>query len=131
MPNLANITVKKFDNVTDILYTGVNPAGGQDAPAILRSQSVGTATAHRPEIRVSVKNAGARDRVVATFKYPQIATNSTNGVTTVIQTVDGKLEFSVDKGTDQTVVNEAASQFVNLASSLLFKQVLADRTNLI
>lgn len=131
MPQLANITVKKFDGTTDITFTAVNPAGGQDAPAILRSNTVGSAISHRPEIRVSVKNAGARDRVVGTFKYPQIATNSTTGVTTVIQTVDGKFEFSVDKGTDQTVVNEASAQFTNLAASALIKQTLAERGNLI
>lgn len=131
MPNLANITVKKFDAVTDIVYTGVNPAGGTDAPAILRSNTVGTAIAHRPELRVSVKNAGSKDRVVATFKYPQIATNTTTGVTSVIDTVDGRLEFTVSKGTDQTVVNEAATQFMNLGASALIKQTLQERANLI
>lgn len=131
MPNLAAITVKKFDALTDIVYTGVNPAGGQDAPAIFRSQSVGTAISHKPELRVSVKNAGPRDRVVGTFKYPQISTNTTSGVTSIVGTVDGKFEFSVDKGTDQTVVNEAASQMTNLFASVLIKQTLAERTNLI
>lgn len=131
MPNLANITVKKNDAVTDIVFTGVNPAGGSDAPAILRSNTVGTAIAHRPELRVSVKNAGAKDRVVGTFKYPQIATNSTTGVTAVVGSVDGRFEFSVDKTTDQTVVDEAASQFANLFASALIKQVLKERANLI
>lgn len=131
MPNLANITVKKNDAVTDIVWTGINPAGGQDAPAILRSNTVGTAVAHRPELRVSVKNAGSKDRVVGTFKYPQIATNSTTGVTSVVGTVDGKFEFSVDKSTDQTVVNEAAAQFVNLTASALIKQTLQERASLI
>lgn len=131
MPNLANITVKKFDGVTDVTFTGVNPAGGVDAPAILRSNSVGTAIAHRPELRVSVKNAGPKDRVVGTFKFPQIATNSTTGITSVVDTVDGKFEFTVSKAVDQTTVNEAAAQFMNLGASALIKQTLAERANLI
>lgn len=131
MPNLANITVKKNDAVTDIVYSGVNPAGGVDAPAILRSNTVGTAVAHRPELRVNVKNAGPMDRVVGTFKYPQIATNSTTGVTSVVGSVGGKFEFQVDKSTDQTVVNEAAAQFANLIASALIKQTLQERSNLI
>lgn len=131
MPNLANITVKKNDGLTDIVYTGVNPAGGADAPAILRSNTVGTAISHRPELRVSVKNAGAKDRVVGTYKYPQIATNSTTGVTSVIGSVDGRFELSVDKSTDQNVVNEAVAQFANLLSSALIKQTAQERANLI
>lgn len=131
MPNLANITVKKNDGTTDIVWSGVNPAGGADAPAILRSMTVGTALAHKPELRVNVKNAGPKDRVVGTYKYPQIATNSTTGVTSVVGTVDGKFEFSVDKSTDQAIVNEAAAQFVALQASALIKQTLQERANLI
>lgn len=131
MPQLADITVKKFDNTTNIVFTGVNPAGGTDSPAILRSNTVGTAISHRPELRVSVKNAGPKDRVVGTFKYPQIATNSTTGVTAVVGTVDGKFEFSVDKSIDQTVVNEASAQFAHLIASSLLKTTMAERTNLI
>lgn len=131
MPNLANITVKKFDNTTDIVWTGVNPSGGNDAPAIIRSMTVGTAVSHKPEMRISVKNAGTKDRVVGTYKYPQIATNTTTGVTSVVGTVDGKFEFLVDKSTDQTVVNEAAAQFVHLQASALIKQTLVERSNLI
>lgn len=131
MPQIADLTVKKYDEVTNIVYTVVNPAGGPDAPAIFRSLSVGTTVAHRPELRVNVKNAGPKDRVVGTYKYPQIATNSTTGVTTVIGTVDGKFEFLVDKNTDQTVVNEAAAQFANAMATALIKQVFRDRSNLV
>lgn len=131
MPNLANITVKKSDTVTDIVYTGVNPAGGIDAPAIFRSKTVGTAMSHQPELRVAVKPAGAKDRVVGTFKYPQIATNSTTGITSVVGTVDGKFEFLADKATDQAVINEAAAQFTNLLASALIKQTASERTSLI
>jgi len=131
MPNLANITVKKFDAVTNIVWTGVNAASGVDSPAIFRSKTVGSATAHQPEMRVTVKNNGTKDRVVVTYKYPQIATNSTTGVTSVIGTVDGKLEFTADKATDSTVVNEASAQFMNLLADALIKQTLADRTNIV
>jgi hypothetical protein len=131
MPNLANITVKKFDAITDIVWTGVNAASGLDNPAIFRSNTVGSAVAHKPELRVNVKNNGVKDRVVATFKYPQIATNSTTGVTSVIGTVDGKFEFTADKATDQTVINEASAQFMNLLASALIKQAAAERTNIV
>lgn len=131
MPQIAAITVKKFDDLTNIVYTAVNPAGGADAPAIMRSQSVGTAISHQPELRVNVKNVGAADRVVGTFKYPQIATNSTTGVTTIVGSVSGKFELVVDKSTDQNVVNEATAQLANLIASALIKQTMRERTNLI
>lgn len=131
MPIIAPITVKKTDNLTDIVYSAVNPAGGTDAPAIFRSLTVGTAIAHRPELRVHVKNAGAKDRVVATFRYPQIATNTTTGVTSVVGNVDGRFELTADRGTDQVVVNEAAAQFAHLLASPLIKQTAQERGNLI
>lgn len=33
MPQMANITVKKADGTTDVVYTALTPAGGDNSPA--------------------------------------------------------------------------------------------------
>lgn len=125
MPALANITVKKNDGTTDITYTGVVPSSGDGTPAVWRSATVGTAPAHQPELRVSAREGGnGKNRVVrVTYQYPQIATNSTTGVTTVIEKAALSVELTVPKNMAQTVIDEFASQGANLLASALLKDV--------
>ncbi len=126
MPNLADITVKKNDGTTDITYTGVVPSSGDGSPAVWKSQSVGTAAAHQPELRVSSRDAdaGKKRALRATFSYPQIATDSTTGITSVVDAASGRFDFTFSKGMAQSDVNEAASQLVNLFYSTLFRAML-------
>ena len=41
MPQGSNITIKKDDTVTNIVYTFVVPSSGDATPAVWKSQSVG------------------------------------------------------------------------------------------
>lgn len=123
MPNMANITVKKNDGTTDITYTGVVPSAGDGSAAVWKSQTVGTAIAHQPEARMASRDGakGARRQVRVTYQYPQIATNTTTGVTSVIDRLSFDGNWTVPKGMAQTDINEAASQIANLIASVLFK----------
>lgn len=123
MPNLANITVKKNDGTTDIVYTGVTPAGGQE-PAVWASQSVGTAQAHQPQLRLVAKPGPDKMSVRGTYKYPQIATNSTTGVTSVVTTFDGDFNIRFSRSMTQADVDEGVSQLANLIASALIKSCL-------
>jgi len=127
MPALANITVKKNDNVTDIVYTGVQPSSGDTTPAVWRAPG-GTAPAHAPELRLIARNAakGVRRALRGTYQYPQISTNSTTGVTSVIDRASGDVNFTYPKAMAQVDINEAVSQFCNLMYAALIKQCLKD-----
>lgn len=128
MASLANIVVKKHDGVTDVTYTGVDPAGG-DQPALWKSQSIGNAQAHQPELRVSSKRRGTMVDMRGTYRYPQIATNSTTGVTSVQRYMSGSLSASYDAAMASTDVNEAVAQFLNLAASALMKEMFRTGTS--
>lgn len=128
MALLANITVKKFDGTTDITYTGIDPAGG-DVPALWRSQTVGNAQAHQPDLRVSSKKRGSLVDMKATYRYPQIATNSTTGVTSVQRYLSGSLSATYDMGMATADVNEAVAQFLNLCASALLKEMFRTGTS--
>lgn len=123
MAQMANITVKKNDGTTDILYTGVVPSAGDGSPAVWKSQTVGTAAAHQPEARMSSRDAanGAKRAVRVTYQYPMIALNTTTGVTSVIDRLTFDGNWNVPKGMAQSDINEAASQLANLIVSTLFK----------
>lgn len=123
MPDMANITVKKNDGTTDIVYTKQTPASGDNTPAVWRSTSVGTAPAHAPELRLLAKDAksGANRALRSTYKYPQIATNSTTGITSVVDVASASTDWNFPKAMSQADINEFVSQYANLLVSVLVK----------
>lgn len=126
MPNLANITVKKTDGTTDIIYTGLQPSAGDGSPAIWR-QMAQPYPSCQPELRLIAKPAkGKMGRSVrGTFVYPQAMVNSTTGVTSVLTTAFGDFNFILDKNMSQVEITEAATQFANLIASALIKNCMA------
>jgi hypothetical protein len=128
MPALADITVKKADETTNIVWTGTQPASG-DNPAIWKSKTVGTAYEHQPEARfVSREGNKGRSRTVrVTGVYPQIATNSTTGVTSVVNRLRlVGAEWDIPKGMTATDIAEAVHQLCNLMASTLAKAMVKE-----
>lgn len=123
MPAIANITVKKNDNVTDIIWTGISPSSGDGVPAIWRSDTVGSAAMHKPEFRLSSREAsnGTKRALRATMVYPQIATNSTTGVTSVVDKSMVSVDWTLSKTMSAADVNEFVSQFAHLLAATLMK----------
>lgn len=123
MPSLANITVKKNDGTTDIVYTGVQPSSGDGVPAVWKSQTVGTAPAHQPEFRLAGRETGkgAKRALRSTYVYPQIATNSTTSLTSVVDRASADTNWNFPKGMNQTDINEFVSQYANLLVATLVK----------
>lgn len=126
MPSLANITVKKSDDTTDITYTGLQPSAGDGSPAVWR-QMAQPYPSCQPELRLIAKPAkGKMGRSVrGTFVYPQAMVNSTTGITSVLTTAFGDFTFVLDKNMSQIEINEAAVQFANLISSALIRSCMA------
>jgi hypothetical protein len=122
VPQIANLTVKKNDGVTDITYTAVVPSAGDKSPAIWRSQSVGSAAAHQPEIRMTSRSNGASTarRVEVVASYPTLVTGS-DGKITVSDRVVVQISGVIPLGMPTTDVNEAVSQLLNAAAAVLVK----------
>lgn len=124
MPSQANITVKKNDGTTDITYTAVQPSSGDGVQAIWKSQTVGTAPAHQPELRCSARAiGGSKRRIRFTYVYPEIQTNSTTGATSVAFRELGTFEFEMDTASANVTINEAVAQFANLLASAHAKAI--------
>lgn len=123
MPSIANITIKKNDGTTDIVYTGLQPSSGDGTPACWKAQTVGSAPAHQPEFRLVAKDAlkGKKRALRSTYKYPQIATNTTTGLTSVVDTNSADTNWVFSKDMTQTDINEFVTQYANLLVSTLVK----------
>lgn len=123
MPSMANITIKKNDGTTDIVYTAMAPSSGDGVSAVWRATGVGSASAHAPELRLSSREAskGTKRALRATFMYPQIATNTTTGITSVVQRSMASVDWTCPKDMSVTDIQEYASQFANLIASVLIK----------
>lgn len=125
MPQMANIIVKKNDGTTDATYTALIPSAGDKTPAIWKNQAVGTASAHRPELKIMSRDNGPSTarRVVGTYTYPTLATGS-DGKTYVSDRVVIDFNAAIPKGMPDADVNEAVSQGCNLIASSLVKDQL-------
>jgi hypothetical protein len=120
----ADITVKKNDGTTDITYTAVQPSSGDGVQAIWKSQTVGTAPAHQPELRCSARSqSGGKREIRWTYVYPEIQTNSTTGATSVVFKEIAALSFTTDTASANVTINEAVAQFMNLMGSAHAKSV--------
>lgn len=122
----ANVTIKKNDGTTDITYTAALAAAGDGASAQYRSLTVGSASAHQPELRIAAKEArqGKARAFRVTYKYPQIATDTTTGLVSVVDAVQISEDFILPKGMPAVDVNEAIAQFANLMASAHLKAVV-------
>lgn len=125
MPTMANITVKKNDGSTDIVWTAVQASGGESSPAVWRSNTIGTGPSQRPEIRLQSKWNGDQTarRLDISGTYPTLAT-AADGSVSVIARCNVQASVVVPMGMLDTDINEACAQLMNLMSSSLFKSSL-------
>lgn len=83
MPQIGNISAKKFDGVTAVVLTAIQPNAG-DQPAVWQDAS-GLANAFRIEVTYSVRKSadGRSKRVRVKTVVPQLTTNTTTGLTSI------------------------------------------------
>lgn len=125
MPQLANITVKKADGTTDVVWTGVVPSSGDKSPAVWKSLTVGATPGVRPEFRVtSESNAqGTARRVKTSINWPSSVVDA-NGRPVVLDKCSGSSLFTVAQNMSDAEISEFAHQYANLIASALHKEMV-------
>lgn len=123
MATMANITVKKNDGTTDIVWTAVQPSSGDGVAAIWRQEVSGMHTAGKPTFALSAKFNGNRTarRVTVEARHPQTYTNSTTGLIGVENILPISVSISLPVTFPQTLLDEAISQTFNLLVAALVK----------
>jgi hypothetical protein len=120
---MANITVKKNDGTTDIVWTALTPAAGDDSPALWRSETVSAVNAFKP--RLELKSRWTQDKkslhVEGYVVYPVTQTDTGAGLTTLIGQIPINVKAVLPQQYDAAIINEAVSQAMNLFASTLAK----------
>jgi hypothetical protein len=126
MPQMADITVKKADGVTNIVYSALTPSSGDKTAAQWRSETAGAAAALRPTFQLSSQWNGPRTarRVDFVYQYPFTVTDSTTTVTSVKARIPFSGTMTLPAEIPDTVVAEAVAQAGNLLVSTLIQSSL-------
>lgn len=126
MPNMADITVKKADGTTDVIYVALSPSAGDKTPAQWRIEAIGTVPGNRPQFQVSSKFSADRQARIVEGKlvYPETFTDSTTGIvaTRLRETFQFTSIIRLDAADGTTA--ELAAQAANLLKSTLVQSVL-------
>lgn len=127
MPTMANITIKKADGTTDVVWTALQASAGDSAPAIWRNNTVGTTLAQRPTLQLQSKWNGPRTgrRISGVFAWPLTHTDGSGNVS-VIGVSPGNFSFLAVQNQDANALKEQAYQFGNLIASAIIKQCMEE-----
>lgn len=127
MTTAADITIKKADGTTDILWSLLAGSGGDTAPAIWRSNTAAGTIGQRPTFSISSKWNGPKTarRVDMSGSFPSVYTNTSTGQTEVRGSIPMTVSFAVPANIAQTDLNEAAAQLSNLVATVLAKSAVS------
>lgn len=125
MPQMANITVKKADGVTDVTYENVSPSAGDKSPAIW---SVPTASPYRnlrPSVQLTAQFNGPRTarRAHLVGNYPVVRVNG-EGQSYVAGNMPIDLTITLPQIVSDDEAKEAVYQFGNLIVATLIRDCL-------
>jgi hypothetical protein len=127
MPTAANITVKKNDGTTDIVWTLLAASGGDNSPAVWRSETAVGTIGQRPTFQINARWNGPKTarRVEMSGAFPSVYTNASTGQTEVRAVIPFSASFAVPQNITSTDLNEASAQLTNLVASALVKSAIA------
>lgn len=117
MAAIGNITVKKADGTTDVVYNAAVGSAGDRSPAVWTQDAYSSVQAHRPRLEMITDDNGSKTlrRVKFKFSYPTLVT--VNGVETSTQFCGFEGSMFNPKGMTTTEWKEAFAQLGNLLCS--------------
>lgn len=127
MPQMSNITVKKNDGTTDVVYDAMAPSSGDKTAAIWSPGAVGGSMGLRPEVRMqSSSNAANTARFVeGIVRWPMVQT--VNGAESIAGHGSFSFKLTVPNDAPDTQVHELVAQATNLMTSTLFRSAFKAR----
>lgn len=121
MPSMANITVKKADGTTSVVYTVLAPSAGDKSPSKWRANAASSIPSHRPMVDLTARDNGTKDgrRVTMVGKFPILGTE--NGVEVVLAIVPLEFTALIPQNVDAAQAAEAVAQFSNFTVDALIR----------
>lgn len=121
MPSMANITVKKSDGTTDVVYTSATPSAGDKSPAVWKNDTVGTVLAARPTFTLMSMDNGTKRarRLRTTFLWPKTRLDAAGNVT-----VSGGASSESSHLIPQDMTTAEIAEFCDQYAGLLFSTLI-------
>jgi hypothetical protein len=124
MPTMADITVTKADNATNITFNALNASGGDSSPALWRQDTgaaAGLPVGLRSLFKLSSKWNGPKTARQLQFElsFPYAVQDSTTTLYSAKDRVVYSGVITLPQGIPSAQINEAASQGLKLLASAL------------
>lgn len=122
---MADITIKKADGVTNVVYSTLTASAGDRSPAVWRSNTSAASRGNRTTAQMEThwNGPGTARRATIVFLAPVVRT--INAVETVVAKVPIDLNAVLPEGLTDTEVTEAVEQALNFMSASLIRQSIA------
>lgn len=123
MANMADITVKKADGTTNVIYVAATPSAGDKSPAVWTQNAFSGVQGFRPRLELQTQDNGSGTVRVVRVKYVyySLYTDSTTSLTKVLANVLFDGTFNMPKQMTTTEWKESFAQLGNLLCSQLVR----------
>lgn len=123
MASMADITVKKADGTTDVVYVAATPSAGDKSPAIWTQNAFSGIQGFRPrfEMRTQFNGDASTRQAIFKYSYPSLYTDSNTGLSKLLKTVGFDGIVYLPKELTTTEWKEAWAQLGNLLASTLVR----------
>lgn len=127
MPQMADITIKKADGTTDVVYSQATPSAGDKSPAVWKNQTVGTVLAARPTFTMVTMDNGTKRarRARTTFHWPKTRVDTAGNVT-VLGGASSESSHLIPQDMTAVEIAEYVAQYANLLATSLIKAALVE-----
>lgn len=130
MPAIANITVKKKDGITDIVYDALSGSGGDGSPAVWRQDTgavAGLPVGLRNVLKLLTGWNGPKTARQAKFNF--VAPYAVQDTTTTLYMAKDRVVIdgiaTIPQGIPATQIEEAVYQACNILAATLVKQAMS------
>lgn len=127
MPDMANLTVKKADETTNIVYDALTGAAGDGTKAVWRQDTgaaAGVPVGHRATLEMRTTSNGPRTarRIQVDYKRPYSTQNTVTSKYEASDSVVGTLTMTIPNAIPASEISESVRQYLNCLAATLIKQ---------
>lgn len=121
MTAAANITIKKNDGTTDIVWSLLAASGGDKSPAIWRSTTAAGTAGQQPTMTVQSRDNGDKTarRTDMTFVFPSVYTDSASSLSKVRSKAIIQVSAVLPLDMTSADILEQGAQFAHLINAAL------------
>lgn len=123
MAAIANITIKKADGTTDVVYSALTGAPGDGTPAKWRHEDVTLPIGQRATLTSVTKANGKADARQVQLRVRRPVVRTVNSVPTLIGTIPFEINATLGEQYTQAEIDEATAQALNFAAVAVLRDV--------